>query len=141
MKKNFYFYLLTGLIGVCLYATVSAGITFQEDFAVVPEAVLRNLAKKTVMPEYPERSIKQGMKGRAVAQVDIDKGGNLTQVRVIETPDQHIEQAVIQAIKQWKFDSAFAGEEKKPVRLRGKLTFYFLLDGGQARVQNPRKFQ
>jgi TonB family protein len=141
MKNFFYFFLPLYLIWGCLYVTASVGIGVQEDFAIVPEGVLRNLAKKMVMPEYPAESIKQGIKGRAVAQVDIDKGGNLTQVKIVETPDPRIEQAVVKAIKKWKFGRALAGEDKKSVRLRGKLTFYFVLDGGRARVENPRKFQ
>ncbi len=141
MRRTCHGSLFISLLLGCLYTSAVSAAGLQEDFAIVPEGVLRNLAKKIVMPKYPEASRKRGVKGRAVAQVDVDKGGNLTDVKIIEAPDADIEQAVLQAIQQWKFGSATAGEERKPVRLRGKLTFYFVLSGSQARVENPRKFQ
>jgi TonB family protein len=134
-------YLLAGLLllsCVCLKQSVAANV--QEDFAIVPEAVLRNLAQTSVMPAYPESSRKRGSQGRVVAQVDLDKGGHITEVLVLESPDEDIKGAVIEAIKQWRFGPAYVGEEKRPVRIRGKLTFYFVLEGGDARVRNPRKF-
>ena len=55
---------------------MAAGV--KEDLAVVPEGVLRRLAKKTVLPDYPEASKKRGTAGRAVAQLDVDKEGRIT---------------------------------------------------------------
>ncbi|HEX8137535.1 MAG TPA: energy transducer TonB [Pyrinomonadaceae bacterium] len=133
-------YLLTGLLLSCVCLKPSAAASLQEDFAIVPEAVLRNLAKTSVMPRYPEASRKRGSQGRVVAQVDVDKAGRITEVTVLESPDEEIKSTVVEAIKQWQFGSAYAGEQRKPVRIRGKLTFYFVIEGGDARVRNPRKF-
>lgn len=125
----------------CLYAAAAvAAVGVQEDFAIVPEGVLRRLAKKTVLPDYPEASKKRGTAGRAVAQLDVDKEGRITGAFVLEAPDEEIKQAVLDAVRRWEFNSAFTGDERKPVRIRGKLTFYFVIDGQGARVQNPRKF-
>jgi TonB family protein len=139
MRKT-YAYLLAVLLLSCVWVTRPAAASLQEDFAIVPESVLRNLAKKSVMPQYPEAAKKRGAKGRVVAQLDVDKGGHITDASILEAPDAEIERAVMDAIKQWEFNSAYAGEERKPVRIRGKLTFYFVIEGNQARVQNPRKF-
>lgn len=121
-------------------AAAVAAVGVQEDFAIVPEGVLRRLAKKTVLPGYPEASQKRGTAGRAVAQLDVDKEGRITSAFVLEAPDEEIKQAVLDAARRWEFNSAFTGDERKPVRIRGKLTFYFVIDGQGARVQNPRKF-
>lgn len=128
-------------LSVCLWFTTAAAVSPQGGLAIVPEAVLRKLAKKMVMPKYPDGATKRGVKGRAVAEVNIDKQGNLIDVRVLEAPDQEIEQSVIRAIKQWKFSPATVSEHKLSVNVRGKLTFYFVLEGRRGRVENPRKFQ
>lgn len=130
------FLLLGALYGAT--AIVAAGV--QEDFAIVPEGVLRRLAKRSVLPDYPEASKKRGTAGRAVAQLDVDKEGRITSAFVLEAPDEEVKQAVLDAVRRWEFNSAFTGDERKPVRIRGKLTFYFVIDGQGARVQNPRKF-
>jgi TonB family protein len=121
-----------------LYAATA--VRAQEDFAMVPEGVLRRLAKKTVLPDYPEASKKRGTTGRAVIQLDVDKEGRLTKTFILEAPDDDIKQAVTEAVRRWEFGPASAGDERKPVRIRGKLTFYFVIEGRDARVQNPRKF-
>jgi TonB family protein len=133
--------LLTGLLICCLSLSLRpAAANSQEapQLAFVPEAVLRNLAKTVVMPLYPEASKRKGAKGLAVARIDLNENGEMSDIRIVEAPDDNIKLAVINAIKQWKFTPAFGNG--KPLRLRGKLTFYFRLDGGQARVENPRQF-
>jgi TonB family protein len=128
--------LLSSLYGA--FAAEAAGV--QEDLAVVPEGVLRRLAKKTVLPDYPEASKRRGTAGRAVAQLDVDKEGRITGAYVVESPDEETKQAMLDAVRRWEFNPAFTGDERKPVRIRGKLTFYFVIDGQGARVQSPKKF-
>lgn len=106
--------------------------------ATVPEGLLRKLAKTVAIPKYPAVSKRRGKNGVAVSDVSVDEKGNVTQIEVIEAPDEEIKCSVAEAIKRWKFLPANA--EGKPVRLRSKLTFYFLLEGGRARVESPRKF-
>lgn len=128
--------LLSSLYGALTVA--AAGV--QEDLAVVPEGVLRRLAKKVVVPGYPEASKKRGAAGRAVAQLEVDKEGRITSAYMLEAPDEEIKQAMLDAVRRWEFNPAFTGDERRPVRLRGKLTFYFVIDGQGARVQSPKKF-
>jgi hypothetical protein len=43
-------------------------------------------------------------------------------------------------MKQWKFKPSKL--EQKPVSIRGKITFYFVIDEkGKGAVQNPKQFQ
>jgi TonB family protein len=105
----------------------------------VPEGVVRKVAKTVVMPAYPATSKKRRTQGLAVVTVDIDERGDVTNVAIVEAPDEDIGKSVMTAVRQWKFSELTA--EGKPVRLQGKLSFYFRINGGKARVSNPEKFE
>ncbi|HKY04492.1 MAG TPA: energy transducer TonB [Blastocatellia bacterium] len=101
------------------------------------EISLRKRATRQVLPQYPEVSKKSGAKGVTVSMLDIDEEGNVAGVDVLEAPDSPIRAAVADAVKLWKFKPATVNG--KPVRLRGKLTFYYVIEGGNARVENPKQ--
>jgi TonB family protein len=128
MRKSF-------LLIFCAAAAMSA---VAQTVVRVPEGVVRRVAKTVVMPEYPSTSKKRGTQGLAVVAVDIDERGEVTDVAVVEAPDEDIGRSVITAVRQWKFSELTA--EGKPVRLQGKLSFYFRISRGKARVSNPEKF-
>jgi len=132
-------YLWTVALLVTFGSAVKATRADDQNIVQVPEAVLRNLATRTVMPDYPEKSKTQGSKGIAVAQLHLNEEGVLTNVEILEAPDAEIAQAVKKAVKQWKFKTVQVND--KPCLIVGKLTFYFVINGGAARVENPRKFK
>jgi TonB family protein len=101
----------------------------------VSETTLRKQAIKVAMPQYPQES-KRKSTGVVVAEVHIDERGDVTDVDVQETPDAFIKEAVITAIKQWKFKPATT--KGHPVCLVGKLTFYCVIDGQGARIEDPK---
>ncbi|HKN83583.1 MAG TPA: energy transducer TonB, partial [Pyrinomonadaceae bacterium] len=106
----------------------------------VGEDGIRRSAAKSTMPEYPRDAVKDGKQGVAVAELQYDGKGDVTEANIIEAPATIVGQSVIDAIKQWKFrPSTLNGE---PISVRGKLTFYFVLDkDGKGRVENPKQFQ
>ena len=69
-------------------------------------------------------------------------GGNgvVINVDVLEAPDSEIGSAIADAVRHWTFKpSSIRGV---PVNIRGKLTFYCLIDSkGIGRVQNPKQFR
>ena len=100
------------------------------------EGILRKKATKSVMPKYPDEAQKKGIQGVAVAQLYVDEKGDVIKAEVLEAPDSSTKQAVAEATSQWKFTpSTMKGE---PIRFRGKLTFYFVIEDGEARVENPK---
>jgi TonB family protein len=105
----------------------------------ISEISLRKRATKSVMPVFPEEARRRKAMGVAVAQVDIDERGEVEQVEILESPDPSIKDAVIAAIKQWKFKPATIND--KPVRIQGKLTFYYVIDDKGARVENPKRIK
>ncbi len=102
----------------------------------ITEISLRSLAIKTEMPGFPEDSRKRGARGVSVAELDLDEQGNVADVRVIEAPDESIKAAVLDAVRRWKFRPSTVNGE--PIRIRSKLTFYYVNKKGKARVKNPR---
>ena len=118
--------------------TVSGLPVAPQNFARVPEGVMRKAAKIVVRPKYPPTSRKRGIQGLAVVMVDINEAGDVMDVFVVDAPDQEIGESVVSAVRQWKFGQLTA--EGKPVKLRGKLSFYFSIRDGKTYVSDPKKF-
>ncbi|HKV37854.1 MAG TPA: energy transducer TonB [Blastocatellia bacterium] len=126
------------LVLVAGFALVIRVIANGQGTIRVSEASLRKAAVKIVTPEYPEDSKKARATGVAVASVGTDTSGNVESVEIVEAPDSSIKKAVDSAVRQWRFGQAFAGG--KPVKVLGKLTFYYIIDSDGARVENPKTF-
>jgi len=109
-----------------------------QNVARVPEGVLRKVAKTIVRPAYPSPSKKRQSQGLAVVMVDVNADGYVTDVSLIEAPDEDIGRSAISAVKQWRFGQLTA--EGHPVQLRGKLSFYFAIRDGKTRVSDPKSF-
>jgi TonB family protein len=106
----------------------------------VGEDGMRKSAAKTVMPVYPEGAAEKGEQGVVVVEAQYNGKGDVTDTAVLEAPSAGLGQAVVAAVKQWKFTpSSLNGE---PISVRGKLTFYFLIDKDKkGRVENPKQFR
>lgn len=106
----------------------------------VGEDGMRKSASKTVMPSYPAEALKNRQQGVAVVELQYDAKGIVVSTSVLEAPSKSIGDAVIAALKQWKFVPS-KKQDGTPVSVRGKLTFYFEIDKeGNGRVQNPKQF-
>ena len=107
----------------------------------VGEDGMRKSASKTVMPLYPEDAIKKREQGVAVVELVYDGKGEVVDTTVIETPSKSIGDAVIVAVKQWKFVPS-KKQDGTAVSIRGKLTFYFEIDkDGKGQVLNPKQYR
>lgn len=101
------------------------------------EGVLRQTALHTVVPAYPDSSIRDRVQGVSVVEVEISPSGILLDVRLLEAPDKAIGEATAHAVRQWKFPAASLQGSSTPVRLIGKLTFYFLISDRVGVVRAP----
>jgi len=107
----------------------------------VGEDGMRKSASKTVMPSYPEDALKKREQGVAVVELQYDVNGDVVNASVLEAPSRSIGDAVVTALKQWKFVPS-KKQDGTPVSVRGKLTFYFEIDKeGNGRVQNPKQYR
>lgn len=136
-QKTFF----AGCLLVVSFGFSSNSAAVQDLVVDASETSLRKVASKVVMPAYPEGSIKRGSKGVAVAQLIFDGEGNVSQVKVLEAPDALIEEAVSIAVSQWKFRASKL-KDGPPIRVRGKLTFYYVInEKGEGTVENPKQYR
>lgn len=107
----------------------------------VGEDGMRKSASKTVMPSYPEEALKKREQGVTVVELQYDAKGDVVDTSVVEAPSRSIGDAVVIAVKQWKFVPS-KKEDGTPVSIRGKLTFYFEIDKeGKGLVKNPKQYR
>ncbi len=97
------------------------------DFIIIPDAppappeptgpytvageVTRPVKIHAPLPRYPERARRPRIQGVVMVQAIIDKQGDVTNVKLLKGLPMGLNEAAIDAIKQWKF---------KPATLRGK---------------------
>ena len=129
-------------VPLCLVSLVMfsapAVLGVQYKVATVSEKTLRKFAKIVVMPQYPDASQRAGAQGVAVAQLDINEEGTVSKVELLEAPDEATGNAVVMAVKLWTFERPIEDTTGKPIRLSGKLTFYFVIENGRGIVRNPK---
>jgi TonB family protein len=111
----------------------------QPSLTILPEALLRQWVKKSVMPGYPRQAKGRGVSGVAVAELKLDGRGALTSVTVLQAPDSSTTRAVEEAVRRWVF-SVPPSESASSQGFVGKLTFYFVIDGKGAYVRNPKRY-
>jgi TonB family protein len=120
--------------------TLPEGEQSGETVVRVGEDGMRKSAEKTVMPAYSEDALKKAQQGVAVVETLYNGKGVVTDASVLESPSPGIGQAVVEAVRQWKFKPSTLNGE--PISVRGKLTFYFVIGkDGRGRVENPKQFQ
>lgn len=102
----------------------------------VAELNLRNRVIAMEQPIFPPEAVAQGKGGVAVAEIEVDESGSVDRVTIVESPAPSIEESVKRAVRLWRFQpfEIFG----KPARFTSKLTFYFVLRDGEARVYAPR---
>ena len=139
MRKTFVRGTIAGLLTLffCAGAQPVRGLQTLKS-VTVHETYLRKRATRAITPGFPEQAKRRGAQGVVVAQINVNEQGEVAQVMVLEAPDPLIKEAVIKAIEQWRFNPPTISG--KSVRIRGKLTFYYVIERGKGRVDNPRQF-
>ncbi len=88
-----------------------------------PEAQVSDVARKA------------RIQGVVILQTIIDKHGNVTDVKVLKGLPMGLDEAAVEAVKQWKFRPATLNGE--PIEVYYNLVVKFQLDGGQAAETPP----
>jgi outer membrane biosynthesis protein TonB len=105
------------------------------------EESLWRRANHIVMPVFPESSVTRDSSGVAVSEIHVGVDGTVNRVDILQAPDQAIASAVTQALAQWTFPPISLEGSAKPLKVRGKLTFYFENDDGFVEVLSPQEKQ
>jgi len=80
-------------------------IKFEEGAVKVVGSVKPPKLLKTVNPVYPEKAKKENVKGTVVLAARTDVQGNVKAVLLLHgTPDETLNQAAAEAVKQWKYE-------------------------------------
>ena len=80
---------------------------------------------KKVEPKYPVEARKALVQGMVVLEVTTDEEGNVEKVEVLRSESSLLNQASIDAVKQWKYEPMMS--KGKPVRLSFNVTLTFRL--------------
>ena len=103
----------------------------------VGEGVLRKKATNVVRPAFPDVSFKKEVTGVVVAWIETDEQGDMVSVTILQSPNKEIGSAVKKALARWRF--APTTLKGKPVRVAGKLTFYYEIENGVGLVLSPEE--
>jgi TonB family protein len=74
------------------------------------------------IPAYPITCQRDNIGGKVILHVSIDKQGNVTNVKILNSPHTDLSRAAIDAIQQWKFEPIM--KRKKPI----SATFPIIVD-------------
>ncbi len=58
---------------------------------------------KSVRPDFPGRVVMRVHKGHVEVRFEVEPGGTVTDAVVVDSSDAHLNQAAIDAVKQWQF--------------------------------------
>ncbi|MFZ0821591.1 MAG: energy transducer TonB [Candidatus Acidiferrales bacterium] len=130
MRRRFPF---IALLALTLVSAVSPQTTYR---ASTSERALRLHIINAPTPAFPIDALKRGKYGVVVASLDLDASGRVADVRILESPTSSMGDSVAKAISSWQF-RPFKRKDGQPMRMSGKLTFYFELRGKEGIVLDP----
>ena len=78
-----------------------------------------------VNPKYPDEARKARIMGQVVVEAVIDETGDVGDIEVVESPDELLSKAAVEAISQWTFAPALC--DGRPVGVYYDLTINFRL--------------
>jgi len=78
-----------------------------------------------VNPKYPDEARKAGIMGQVWVETVINENGTVDDIEVVESPDELLSKAAVEAIRQWTFEPALC--DGRPVGVYYHLTIKFSL--------------
>jgi TonB family protein len=78
-----------------------------------------------VAPEYPEQARKDRVQGLVVMEITIDREGRPTDVKVLDSADERLTAAAVEAVRQWRYEPPLV--DGKPASVKGTATVRFQL--------------
>jgi len=78
-----------------------------------------------VNPRYPEEARKAKIMGHVIVETVINEKGTVDDIKVVQSPDELLSEAAVEAIRQWTFEPALC--DGRPVGVYYNLTINFQL--------------
>jgi TonB family protein len=118
---------------LCLFSFAVPAIASSQVPPVKLNPVLvRQAAVEAPLPIYPEISILKKHHGVAVAEAVIGADGSITDIKILQSPDQSIASSVERTLRSWRFRPYKVYDHA--TSFRSRLIFYFDLDGSGPHV-------
>ncbi len=90
----------------------------------MPDIATNVVPIKKIEPVYPTRAQRAGIEGTVTVEFTIDTEGNVKEIEVVNAePPDIFDQAVIQAIRKWKFPPETRGGKAVEMRARQEIRF------------------
>jgi TonB family protein len=86
---------------------------------------------KTVQPVYPRDALKEGVEGVVYVAIHVDEKGTVTKAKIEKSDAESLNQAALDAARQWTFTPGISKDEKKPVAVWLTVPFKFKLQDGE----------
>jgi TonB family protein len=94
--------------------------------ALAPRTAVVCPPSNTVQPTYPKDALDQGIEGRVVLRVTIDRQGAIESVVVRSSPHPLLTAAAEAAVRQWKFRAPVV--DGQPMRTRTDVPIVFKIE-------------
>lgn len=95
------------------------------DSTMIPPRVITR-----VEPVYPEMAKKSGLSGVVILELIIKEDGSVSDVRVVKPLPLGLDQAALDAVRQWTFKPAM--KDGQPIEVLFNITINFKLDDSEA---------
>ena len=80
--------------------------------------------REAPMPDYEADLRRRGVEGRVILEIDLDRRGRISDLRVRSSEDPELSEAALEAVNRWQFDPARRGLESTTYSFRLTMTFY-----------------
>lgn len=127
---------VTGLALVSVRGGVvqaAEAVSFTEERA--EDVIVKPVPVNKVAPEYPPEARKEGIQGRVVIDVLVDRDGEAVKVKAAESPHDLLTKAAIMALEQWQFKPGTINGEPAIMKIQVKLDFKLDNDTGKVRAK------
>ena len=101
------------------------------------ELGLRHFMTHTVQPAYLPEAARAGAQGQVIAAVRFNEHGQLSMIRILQSPHPLISQAVRDAVRQWKMLRMVSAADRTPTAHEAELRFNFIIEDSVGRVETP----
>lgn len=78
---------------------------------------------KMVRPAYPKEAVEQNIEGVVVMEAMIGADGKVRAIRVVNTPNELLNQAAMEALKQWEYEPVVKDGKAVPATFTVTITF------------------
>ena len=101
------------------------GITLGSQIGTIPikNKFIKHKIKSKISIEYPKNKISSKINGKSLAEYYIDEKGNVYDIRVINSLGSEFDNAIIKAVKEFKYKPAMINN--KAIKIKYRLPVHF----------------